>query len=371
MNSKRIAIIGANESIVPLIKKAKALGFETHVFAWRCGDPGEREADFFYPISVSDKERILEECKKIGVHGVCSITSDFAAPVVAFLSRKLGLPGNPEITDLVARNKYEMRRAFQSTGLLYSPRFVEISDLNHLNDLVDGFKFPLIVKPVDRWSSKGISRVDSFNDLESAVKIAINESLSKTAIVEEFVDGPEYSAECIVYNGEASILTFTKKTTTGYPHYIETGHMQPSDIPINSQQLIICKIKAALKALGIYNSAAHAEFRIMENGDICFMEIGARMGGDYIGTDLTPISTGMDYLKMVIDVACGNKPCFDKLATPKKVCVRFILEKKDLDFCNSISDERIIRKNVFDVDFDRPVTDSSSRHGYFIYELEN
>ena len=78
INKKKIAIIGANESINKLIVKAKTLGYETHVFAWECGDPGEFTADYFYPISIDNKEEIGKKCKEIGVDGVASVTSDFA-----------------------------------------------------------------------------------------------------------------------------------------------------------------------------------------------------------------------------------------------------------------------------------------------------
>ena len=368
MRKKRIAIIGANSSIALLIKKAKALGYETHVFAWACGDPGEKEADFFYPISISEKETILEKCREIGICGVCSITSDFAAPIVAFIARNLGLPGNPEKTDIVARNKYEMRKAFKKTGSIYCPEFAEADEKFNV-ELVKEFHFPVIVKPTDRWSSKGITRVDSVENLNKAVEIAVGESINKKAIIEEYVDGPEYSAECIVWNGNLEVLAFTKKMTTGYPHYIENGHIQPSDIPLEKQGSIKDVIKTAVNALGITNSAAHAEFRIMKNGDICFMEIGARMGGDCIGTDLTPISTGVDYLRMVIDVSCGNKPCFDLVSKPRKVMVKFIMNESDYHEFETINSETIIRSEIYDLEFDREVVDSSTRHGFYIVGL--
>lgn len=365
---KKLAIIGANESIVPLIRKAKSLGYETHVFAWQNGDPGEVIADYFYPISISEKDAILNKCREIGVCGVCSITSDFAAPIVAYVSRHLGLPGNPERTDIVARNKYEMRKAFKETNRIYCPKFIE-AEFGFDLGLVKDFHFPVIVKPTDRWSSKGITRVDCIEDLQPAISVAIKESFDNKAIIEEFVEGPEYSAECIVFNGQAHILAFTQKMTTGCPHYIETGHIQPSDIPFEKQQKIIEIIKIALNSLGIMNSAAHAEFRIMDDGNICFMEIGARMGGDCIGTDLTPISTGMDYIKMVIDVACGNKPCFDLISSPKKVMIRFIVDKKDYDEFQTIDKRKIVRSVIYDTDFDKAVVDSSTRHGFYIIEI--
>ncbi len=363
----RIAIIGANEAITMLINKAKEMGYETHVFAWKCGDPGEEAADFFYPISIAEKEKIYDICKGLNIKGIASVTSDFAVPTVNYVARKLGLVGNSERTDIVARNKYQMRKALKEAGL-YTPLFMEAGEDFDMN-LAEGLSYPLIVKPTDRWSSKGVTRVDSPDELKDAVDTAVKESFDKHAIIEGFMNGPEYSAECICYQGECTVLAFTQKQTTGNPHYIETGHIQPSNIPLEKQDAIRNTISKAVAALDIKNSAAHAVFRILDNGQIGIIEIGARMGGDCIGTDLTEISTGMDYLGMVVDVACGNKPNFDIKQNPTPVHVRFIFTKEDLEEYNKLlaeSPERIVRAGDFSDNFDEAVVDSSTRHGYYI-----
>ena len=363
---KRLAIVGANEAITMLINKAKELGFETHVFAWKCGDPGEYAADFFYPISIDEKDLILDKCREIEICGICSITSDFAAPTVAYVARHLGLPGNPERTDIVARDKYEMRKAFQEYGGIYCPRFVEVDETIQFS-ILNELQFPVIVKPTDRWSSKGVTRVDSIDEAGSAIQLACNESLTGKAIVEEFMDGPEYSAECIVFHGEISILAFTQKITTGYPHYIEKGHKQPADLSDKQKTAATKTIEKAIRALDITDSAAHVEFRVLNNGEIGIIEIGSRMGGDCIGTDLTPISTGMDYIKMVIDVSCGIAPDFTIVTEPRPVQINFIISEDDVEYYSSVDSKRIIRKSQFSMDFIEQVTDSSKRHGYYIY----
>lgn len=312
-----------------LIDKAKDMKYETHVFAWKCGDPGEKAADYFYPISIDAKEEILDKCKELGVIGVCSITSDFAVSTVSYVARNLGLIGNSEKTSIIARDKYKMRCAFKEAGL-YTPRFHEVGINFSMDDVADVI-YPVIVKPTDRWSSKGVIRIENHEQLGMAVYNVVEESFDKKAIIEEFMDGPEYSAECISFRGDSRVLAFTQKTTTGCPHYIETGHTQPSDILIAIQEHIKQVIYKALNALVIQKGAAHVEFRILENGEIGIIEIGARMGGDCIGTDLTPISTGVDYVRMVIDIACGKEPCFDVATKPTPVNIKFIVRQSDID----------------------------------------
>lgn len=370
MEKKKLAIIGANAAITMLIEKAKSLGYETHVFAWKCGDPGESVADYFYPISIERKQEILEKCKEIGVVGVCSITSDFAAPIVSYVARELGLPCNPDITGEVARNKYKMRCAFKDAGL-YTPPFIQLAEGYSDADIAD-LVFPVIVKPTDRWSSKGVTRVNCREELKSAVSFAIKESFDKHAIVEGFMEGQEYSAECICYKGERKILAFTQKETTGFPHYIESGHFQPAKLTEKEKTKATSVILKALEALHIENSAAHAEFRILSNGEIGIIEIGARMGGDCIGTDLTPISVGVDYIRMVIDVACGNPPDFSIVTKPSKVRIKFIMNQDDLKEYYRIQTEQpnnIVRAAEIDENFNREVVDSSTRHGYYILKI--
>ena len=125
---QKLAIIGANEFQDPLIRKAKQMGFETHVFAWAAGDVGERTADVFHPISIVEKEAIWAVCREVGVSACCSIGSDLATHTVNYVQRRLGNPCNPERTDLIATNKFEMRRALKAAGVP-CPGFLRVTEI--------------------------------------------------------------------------------------------------------------------------------------------------------------------------------------------------------------------------------------------------
>lgn len=368
----RVAIVGANKSIAVLIDKAKERGYETHVFARPCGDVGERKADYFYPIDVRDKGLIFEKCRTIGIDGICSITSDIVVPTVNYVGRQLGLTCNPEIVDTVARNKFRMRQTLRECGV-YTPLFwLEGKDELNISRYIG--KYPLIVKPTDMWSSKGVTRVENGNDLSDAVKRAVNLSLEHKAIVEDFIDGDEYSAECMCYRGKVDIIALTKKATTGFPNYIETGHSQPVRLERELKNRIDDVIKKAVVALGIQNGAAHAEFKITPNGEIAIIEIGARMGGDCIGTVLTPQSTGYDYVGMVLDVACGKRPDFSIVNERHDIGIRYIISKDDVKTYNIYKEDEaieIVKAEIDDKNLTDKVEDSSSRHGYYIFRRKN
>jgi biotin carboxylase len=363
---KKIAIIGANEFQNRLILKAKEMGYETHAFAWKDGAVGEKEADYFYPISIVEKDRILEICKSIHPNAVASIASDLAAPTVNYVSGKLGLVCNDVQSVLSSTNKYEMRKALKNAGI-YTPGFVLADETWQREG--SSLQFPLIVKPTDRSGSRGVTKVQNADELPECISNAIANSFEKKAIVEEFIDGDEYSCESISWEGKHHFLTLTKKFTTNEPHFIETGHLQPSGLDAETQSRVIAVVFSALDALGIRYGASHAEFRVNHEGRIGIIEVGARMAGDCIGSDLVQISTGYDYMRMVIDVALGNPPVFTRASVPKVAVVRFIFSHADLDVLQRIrqdAPEVIFRVSDMAPIGSHSVVDSSTRFGYYI-----
>lgn len=366
---KKIAIIGANEFQNKLVLKGKEIGLETHVFAWEEGAVAKVNSDFFYPISITEKEKILEICKKIKIDGICSIASDLAMPTVNFIAEKLNLIGNTLECTLVTTNKYEMRKKL-TINSLPCPKFFLIEKLEELN--MEGINFPLIVKPIDRSGSRGIVKVVKKEELNEAIKIAKSVSFSKKILIEEFVEGNEYSVECISQNGIHQLLQITKKYTTGAPHFIETGHIQPSDLDENMKNKVKEVVLKSLTVLGIKNGASHSEIKIFNN-EIKIIEIGARMGGDFIGSDLVKYSTGIDFLKLVLEVALNKKI---EIKSSNNICknilVKFIFNKKDIENFNLIKEKyKDNIKEFFISEELTEVSDSSSRNGYYIMEFQD
>lgn len=369
---KKVVIIGANDFQNPLILKAKELGYETHVFAWKDGSIGEKTADFFYPISIVEKEEILEKCREIKPDAVLTIASDLATITVNYVASKLGLTCNSLECTEISTNKFKMRQAFKKANIPV-PKF-EIVDENTNLDILNGMEYPLIVKPTDRSGSRAINKILKKEELSDAIKLAVENSFEKKAIVEEYIDGDEFSAESISFHGKHNFLTVTRKQTTGYPHFIETGHIEPAGLSEEIIEKIKSAILPALDSLKIENGASHAEFKITQNGDIRIIEIGARMGGDCIGSDLVKISTGYDYVKMVIDVALGKEPVLEKVSVPKIAVIKFIFNKEDLDELEKIKKEKPEKIHfVSEIkDFGgHKIVDSSSRYGYYILALDS
>lgn len=364
--NKRLVVIGANDFQNQLILKAKKMGYETHVFAWECGDVGEKSADHFYPISIVEKEQILDVCKTIRPDGVISIASDLGSITVNYVAEHLGLVCNGVHSSDISTNKHLMRKAFEEHQLP-SPKSIRVTECpKELPDM----QYPLIVKPTDRSGSRGIFKIEKPEELAPAIEKAMAESFEKSALVEEFATGNEYSVEYVSWEGEHHFLAVTKKYTTGAPNFIETGHLQPAnDLSAEVLENIKQIIPKALDALQIRYGASHSEVKIDDNGVIRIIEIGGRMGGDCIGSDLVYLSTGVDFVEMVINIACGVKPDFTKKKNPGYAAIHFVFTQNDLDKLEWIQKnypEAICRISDLEQIDGRVITDSSRRYGYYL-----
>ncbi len=363
---KKIAIIGAALFQEPAIVKAKEMGLETHVFAWAAGDPGERIADYFYPISIREKDQILEECRRIGIDGIISIASDLAMETVNYVAEEMGLIGNTVEATKISTNKHWMRRAFEENGDP-SPKSMLVDAATSF-DSID-LEFPLIVKPTDRSGSRGVHKVYDRRKLRDAIIRAREYSFENKAVVEEFVEGDEYSIEYISFNGNHWFLSATQKLTTGAPFFIETGHREPAPLDEETVDKIKAISEHALDTLQLRNGAAHIELKI--DGDkINLIEIGGRMGGDFIGSDLVQLSTGYDFVKAVIEVSLGIHPEIPMIEERSYAGVNFIMNKDDVEAYELFKSEHpgTILKEHIDLDLSDIVTDSSNRHGYYIFK---
>ncbi len=362
---KKLAIIGASYLQNPLIEKAKSMGLETHVFAWECGDVGEKTADYFYPISIVETKQILAQCQRIGIDGICTIASDLAAVTVNYVAHNMGLTCNNPSCAEKSTNKHKMRKAFEAGGDP-SPKSILVSGMADLDGI--SLRYPLIVKPTDRSGSRGITKLETPEGLQEAIDAAKCHSFENAALVEEFATGLEYSVECISYQGKHQLLAITLKYTTGAPHFIETGHLQPAPLSPQMKQKVQEVVFHALDSLEITNGASHSELKIAEDGTIQLIEIGGRMGGDFIGSDLVTLSTGVDFVRAVIDVALGNAPDLTPSNAVGAAAVRFIFSEKDLQVLQNIKaqePEILVREEISEIE-NRDVTDSSSRFGAYI-----
>lgn len=307
----KIAVIGANEPLIPFYRQAKALGYEVIGIAIEKGAVCKKYCDRFYPVSFADKDEVVEVCRKENVDGIISFSLESALPTVTYVAKKLGLVSNSEESIKLTQSKYAQRQALEKAGIPV-PKYYLVENEDDLKKVQ--CRFPVIVKPVDSGGSQGICKVENPNNLVDAYQYAVDYSRTSKAIVEEFVDGREFSVEYISHKGKHYFLQITDKVTSGAPRFVEMQHHQPADIPESVWNRIKEMVEGALTALKIENSASHTEIKLNNNEELFIIETGARMGGDYISSDLVRLSTGYDFVEGAIKLAIGKfeEPIFLK-----------------------------------------------------------
>jgi biotin carboxylase len=362
---KKLAILGASYLQKPLIEKAKEMGIETHCFAWDndlavC----KNISDFFYPISVLEKEQLLVKCKEIGIDGITTIATDICVPTIAFIAENLNLISNSYKSSIIATNKAKMRLAFEDANV-NSPKSICLENTKLINEL--NLSFPLIVKPTDRSGSRGVSKVYNEIELKNAIDRGLEESLENKVVIEEFIEGVEVSVESISWQGNHHILVITDKVTTGEPYFVELAHHQPSALSNEIQEKIKSETLKALNALEVKFGASHSEFKITNEGKVYAIEVGARMGGDFIGSDLVYLSTGYDFVKGVIDVSLGQFS-LPIIKNNKYSGVYFLSKNSEkLAPIFNQTNQFEVKKEIFNTNL-LEINNSNDRSGYLIYQ---
>lgn len=227
------------------------------------------------------------------------------------------------------RHKDRMRVAWEAAGLRV-PRYRVLQRKTDLRPLAT-WRFPVVLKPTAMMGSKGVIKVDRFADLarcwhlpfDADEDMRIGDELwsmaelfdiPPTALAEEYIDGPEFSAEGVVVRGAYHLVGITAKSSGDAPYFDEIGHQFPAArLPVRAEQQIRAVLAAAHRALGLCNGVTHTEFRVDDAG-VCLMELNARIPGGHI-PELVELVTGVDLVAAAAQVACGALPV-DELAGP-------------------------------------------------------
>ncbi|MGM0777900.1 MAG: ATP-grasp domain-containing protein [Bacillota bacterium] len=319
---KKILIIGAGFLQSFVIKKAKEIGYYTIAIDKNPHAVGFEIADEFNVVDIIDQEACLKYAKEKEIDGVMTAATDYGVLSAAYIAEKLNLPGLNYNVAKVIKNKYKVRRTLFENKIDDIDQYYEISCVDELDKIYNSVQFPVMVKPIDGSGSKAAKRVDNITDLKKACKEAVDASLEGKALIEDFIEGKEYGVESFVYNGEIHVLGVMGKYMTNPPDYAELGHIIPSQLEIEKKVRDI--VRNAIATLGINYGAVNMDLLITNDNRICIVDIGARMGGNLIGSHIIPIGTGVDYMEKLIKSAVGDSIEMKVSNTRRNVVTRIL-----------------------------------------------
>ncbi|HEO1486233.1 TPA: ATP-grasp domain-containing protein [Legionella pneumophila] len=237
---------------------------------------------------------------------------EYFVPIASRVSALLKVPGIDCKHVLNLRRKDLMRAAINKAGL-NSPRYYLVTSLDDINEAVDYIGFPAICKPIDAAGSVHVKKVKNKKELLEAANRILNgndvlwgHKLSSSLLLEEYIDGKEYSLEGTVQDGVIAHFSTTEKFVSDQSEFIEIGHIVNAPIEQQLHTKIQNYIDQVIKILGADNCPFHAEVRLRRDGEPVLMEIAARLAGDKIA-DLLCLSRGINYFDYVYAAYLGIK----------------------------------------------------------------
>lgn len=297
---------------------ARRLGYEVVLLGRSLPDFAAPLVTEFRQVDTYDTELALaaanDLASKYDIAGVPSFT-EIDVQLVAAIAAQLGLPGLSATAALRGRNKFEMKNSLRDLdGIL--PAFRRVRTLTELRRAVDEIGFPAIIKPTGASGSKGIFELHRPEDLEPAFEQleriaspqfdAVFRQFGAEFIVEEYLDGAEFSVEGLVAAGQVHVVAVTDKITS-VPYYLEVDHRIPAAMGAETLADVTATTGRIVTALGLDNCAFHLEAKWGAKG-MRFIEVAARPAGDYIASHLIPLATGIDYFAGLIRIAVGAAP---------------------------------------------------------------
>ena len=305
MNKKNILILPASEWLVPLIKKCKELGHNVYVVNPNIDSPGFEFADGYLLSDIFDFDRVIQYAKEKHIDAVTSDECDIAMPLIAKIGKVLGLPALSEETATIFQDKFAMRDFSKTHGIKY-PEYKLCSRAEDAIDLLERIKKPLIIKPLDNCSSRGVYKVSSAEEVQEHFEDSLSFShFHKAVLAERFINGTEFTIDTVKTPSNNYTLAISEKKhfkhNSNIANELLFSHYNPN---YDYNKLRAINDNYIMQS-GLEFGFTHAEYKY-EDGDFYLIEIGARGGGAMISSCITQYMSGYDTYRYLIECALGN-----------------------------------------------------------------
>lgn len=375
MKRPSVLVIGGGTNQVALVNEARNRGLTIIVTDINQNPPCKSLADYFYQIDTTDKIGTLKIARYHKISAVMTDQSDAAVPTAAHTAAELRLPGLECRTAEIFTNKFLMRETLWKRASQYSPKhFAKFTDkpsaLHHLRCLDENLQYA-IVKPIDSQGSKGVSRLSNSN-WELQVDRAFSESTSHTIIVEEFVEGIEYSVDSVVVESNVTCLAIGRKEHFPNNECLDQRIVFTASFIDQFRKTLVRANHEVILGLGLRTGVAHAEF-IVANDRILLVEVAARGGGAGIASTIVPHISKFEMSKFLVDFATGVRPLEVNVSRSgdTSAILHFFKPNSGVLKYVDIGPKARELSRVFHLDFSKPQSwgdprDSRSRVGFFI-----
>lgn len=349
MKQKKLMLLGGLRYLLPVIEEAHKLGVYVITADYLPDNIAHKYSDEYCNVSIIDKEAVLKEAQRLQIDGILSHAVDPGVTTAAYVAEKMGLPFQCSYKVACILQDKSLFRQFLSENDFNCPHAKGYTNIEEALKDVDYFSWPVIVKPVDSAGSKGVTKVEKKESLKAAIEIALESSISKHFIIEDFLDkvGAQSSADIFSVEGKLvypaySDQLFDKNAANPYTPAIE---IWPSSMPQKFQDDLTEQLQRLITLLGMKTGIYNVESRVCSDGKAYIMEVSPRGGGNRIA-ELQDMATGQKLIKNEILKAL-NMP-LDYITAPKYdgVWCNYILHSSKQGILDSVVIDKSFRKNT-------------------------
>lgn len=296
---KKIFILGGSTLQLDLILEAKKMFFYTIVLDMEKDCIGSKWCDEFLHINIADKEAVLQKAKEYEIDVILTSATELGNLTACFVGEELGLNTNSYQCALNTTDKILMKDILQK-ATIKNPRFQIIDE--SLKTTWD--EFPCIVKPSDSSAGRGLSYCTNKKQLDAAFNKAMKFSSNNKILIEEYIEGAQFSCETITSNNTHQIVAINSEFIHDLPHIMEVSHTIPADIDMTTKNLIKEITPTILNAFNIRYGASHIELRVTPEHEVYVIEIASRTGG--MRSEMINFAYGINYSQLLLLSSLNN-----------------------------------------------------------------
>ena len=309
MKQKKLMLLGGLRYLLPVIEAAHKLGIYVITCDYLPDNIAHKYSDEYRNVSIVDKEAVLAVARELQIDGIMSFAVDPGVVTAAYVQEEMGLPGNPYESVCILQNKDRFRNFLTKHGFNV-PKAKGFSSIAEALAEAYWYPWPAIVKPTDSAGSKGVTKVNRLADLEPALKVAFEHSLSGRVIVEEFIEkqGCSSDSDCFSVDGQLKFVSFSaQRFDENAPNpYTPSAYSWPSTFTKEQEAELTSEVQRLLTLLGMRTSIYNIETRIGVNGKPYIMEVSPRGGGNRLA-EMVRFATGVDLITNAVRAAVGEE----------------------------------------------------------------
>ena len=309
MPRRKLMLLGGLRYLLPVIDAAHSLGCHVITCDYLPDNIAHKYSDEYHNVSILDREAVLSLARKLKIDGIMSFAVDPGVVTAAYVADRMGLPqAGPYESVCILQNK-ELFRSFLESNGFNVPKSRGFSTYEDAYADRYYFTWPVIVKPVDSAGSKGVSRVDSPEDLKAAFENAKSHSFSGKVIIEEFIEkeGCSSDSDCFSLDGELKFVSFSAQRfdESASNPYTPAAYSWPSTMTREQESELTLEIQRLITLLGMRTSIYNVETRVGKNGKCYIMEVSPRGGGNRLA-EMLRMATGVDMITAAVKAALGE-----------------------------------------------------------------